>query len=183
MLLFLSVIENEVIRTHLEDIYYLYKKELWYVAKGILHDEYEAEDVVQTALIKVSEYIDEDMDVKCNKTKGLMVIIVRNLSINIYNQRKRRATINIDGLEEVLADESNEAPETYVLRLDQSKWIADQLSQVKREYADIMTLKYVYEYSNKEISEMLSISEGNVRIRITRAKKALQKIIGGEISG
>lgn len=80
----LMVIENEKIRSGLEGIYNLYSKHLWYIANDILRDEYEAEDVVQTAFIKVSEYLDENTDIRCNKTRGLIVIIVRNIAINIY---------------------------------------------------------------------------------------------------
>ncbi len=77
-------------------LYLLYNKELVHVAKKILNDYQEAEDIVQTAFIKVADYLDEDIDVKCKKTKGLIVIIVRNLSINLNNKRKRRYTANLE---------------------------------------------------------------------------------------
>ncbi|PKM50173.1 MAG: sigma-70 family RNA polymerase sigma factor [Firmicutes bacterium HGW-Firmicutes-7] len=180
MLIFLNVIDHEIIRNHLEKIYHYYSKDLWYIANDILNDPYEAEDVVQVALIKISDYLDEQSDVRCNKTKGLIVIIVRNLSINIYNQRKRRATINIDELDEVIQDETNVSPELNVLRLDQSRQIAKHLSKINKRYADILTLKYTYEYTDQEIAGILCISEGNVRTRLARAKKALEKVLGGE---
>jgi len=54
--------------------------------------------------------------------------------------------------------------------------MAKNLSEINPSYADILTLKYTYEYSNAEIAGMLSISEANVRKRLSRAKKALKKI-------
>lgn len=180
MLLFLNVIEDKVLLSRLEEAYHLYKKELLYIANDILNDYHEAEDVVQTAFIKFSDYLDEEMDIKCHKTKGLIVMIVRNLSINIFNQRKNRTTANIDVLADVIQDESNISPEVNVLRLDQSCEMAKSLSEINKSYADILTLKYSYEYSNTEIAFMLAISEANVRKRLSRAKKALINIIGGD---
>jgi RNA polymerase sigma-70 factor (ECF subfamily) len=179
MIAFLMAIEDEITRNKLEDIYRLHRKKLWYVANDILHDEYEAEDAVQEALIKVSEYIDKNFDVKCNKTVGLVVIIVRRLSINIYNKRKRRKNVEVDSFENV-ADDDGWSPEIHVLRLDEKEWIAEKLADIKKKYADILTLKYFYEYSNRDIADMLSTSEGNVRIRLMRAKNALHTIIGDE---
>jgi len=88
MIAFLMTIEDEETRSILEEKYKLHKKKMYYTARGIIHDDYEAEDAVQEALIKVSKYIDKNMDPKCNKTLGLIVIIVRSISINIYNKRK-----------------------------------------------------------------------------------------------
>jgi RNA polymerase sigma-70 factor (ECF subfamily) len=182
MLLFLNVIDDEILQSKLEVTYHLYKKDLMYVANNILNDYHEAEDVVQSAFIKFADYVDEEIDVKCHKTKALIVIIVRSLSINIYKQRKRRNTASFDDLEEVLQDEVMISPEVNILRLDKTHEMAKILSKINPSYADILTLKYTYEYTNSEIAGMLSIIEVNVRKRLSRAKKALKKIIeGGEI--
>jgi len=180
MIAFLMTIEDEETRNILEEIYKLHKKKMYYTARDILHDDYEAEDAMQEALIKVSKYIDKNMDPKCNKTLGLIVIIVRSISINIYNKRKRRKTIDIDGYENVIHDDTIGNPQLNIIRLDQKQYITKKLSQIKKEYADILTLKYYYGYSNKEISDLLSIKEGNVRVRLMRAKNALHEIIGDE---
>jgi RNA polymerase sigma-70 factor (ECF subfamily) len=180
MLAFLSVIENDVVRSHLEELYLLYNKELVHVANKILKDYHEAEDIVQTAFIKVADYLDENIDVKCNKTKGLIVIIVRNLSINQYNKRKRRATANIDDFTNVISDESEVTPEINILRLDQSQEVARLMDNINEGYADILTLKYLYEYTDKEIAEILSMSEGSVRTKLTRARQACKDVLGGE---
>ncbi len=111
MLIFLNVIEDRVLRSRLEEAYHLYKKELLYIAHDILKDYHEAEDVVQTAFIQFADYVDEEMDIKCHKTRGLIVIIVRNLSINIYIKRKNREIANIDDLTDVIYDEENIGPE------------------------------------------------------------------------
>ena len=134
MLLFLSVIEDEAVRDSLEEVYHLYKREMYYIANSILKDSYEAEDVVHTAIIKFSDYIKENFDPKCHKTRALIVIIVRNLSINIYNQRKRRGALNIEGMEDVLMDNNSIEPELTMLRLDQSHEMAKLLAEISYNF-------------------------------------------------
>lgn len=179
-MLFLAAIESDIVRNHLEEIFRLYAKELIYISHGILHDYHEAEDIVQTAMIKVSDYIDEKTDIKCNRTRGLLVIIVRRLSYNIYHLRKRRSDLNIDDVEAYMRDEKSISPELNILRLEDRKYVARIMSSINEGYMDILTLKYMYDYSDKEISEMLSMTEGNVRTKLSRARKACQNIMGGD---
>ena len=183
MLPFLTTVDNDLIRSQLEEIYHLYNKDLLYIANEILKDPHEAEDVVQTAYIKIFYYLEKNIDIKCNKTRGLIVIIVRSIAINLYHQKKRRATTDIDELEGMLKDEYFVDPEINVLRLDKSEWVARQLDKIKQEYADILTLKYEYDCSDRKIADLCCISEGNVRARLARAKKALYGVIEGDIYG
>jgi RNA polymerase sigma-70 factor, ECF subfamily len=120
MVTFLSMIENEVVQSKLEQAYYLYRKQLIALAYDILKDRHEAEDIVQNAFIRFSDYIDENIDIECHKTRGFIVIIVRGLAFNLYNQRKRRATVNIDELENVIAGKEDGMPEIRALRIDKS---------------------------------------------------------------
>jgi len=49
-------------------------------------------------------------------------------------------------------------------------------------YKDVLTLKYVQEFSNEEIAKMLDISEATVRKRLERAKRRLEEILEREES-
>jgi len=171
---FLLVIEDENTRSKLEELYYQYHKEMFYIAYNILKDYHEAQDIVQTAIIKISSYMDRIESIKCNKTRAFLVIIVRNISYNIYNQRKRRNTMPLDSIEEIVPEEDI-GPELHMIRLDQAKEMARLLSNINKTYADILTLKYFYEYSNSEIAQLINMTEGNVRVKIHRAKQALKK--------
>ena len=49
-------------------------------------------------------------------------------------------------------------------------------------YKDVLTLKYVQEFSNEEIAKMLDISEATVRKRLERARRMLEEILEREES-
>lgn len=174
MLLFLAVIDNEDTRNKLEQIYVHYKKPAYWTAYNILKDHHEAEDIIQEAIIKISKVIDNIEEVRCNKTKGLFVIIVRNLSINVYNKRKNKENTLYEDIEIVSEELSLD---DVIVGLEESRIIAQKLNQIHPSYADILTLKYYNEYSNQEISELLNITEGNIRTRLHRAKAAIKKML------
>jgi RNA polymerase sigma-70 factor (ECF subfamily) len=183
MIAFLMVIESEETRSKLEEVYKLYREKLFLIAKDILHDNYEAEDVVQNAIIKMAECIDDDCDPKSNDTQGLVIIIVRRLSFNIYNKRNRWKTVDIEDNESAISHDVSANPELQLLHIDQRERVSRELEKIKGEYADILTLRHYNDYSFKKISGILSTSEDNARMRYQRAKKALSGIMGGGING
>lgn len=176
MVAFLMVIEDESIRNKLEELYVLYHKEMFYVAKSILNDYHEAEDAVQDTILKISSQLEKISEVKCNKTRAYLVIIVRNISINIYRQKKNRSSISIDDIIETIPDADTNT-ELHMISLEKAEDIAKVLAKLDSSYADILALKYFYEYSNTEIAELIHLTEGNVRVKLHRARKALKKLL------
>lgn len=176
MIVFLNVIKNEIVRNKLEEIYLEYNRDMFITAYSILHNHHEAEDVVQDAILRIANNLGKIPDIKCKKTRSYLVIIVRNLSFNVYNKRK-----NIIFLEH---EEVNRLPnkeelliEEDMIRLDLVYETKSFLEQLYQPYSDILTLRYYYELGISEIAEILDITENNVSVRLSRAKLALKNII------
>ena len=176
MLLFLMVIEDSESRDLLEKIYREYHKEMYYIGYDILKNSHDASDVVQTSIIKLIHYIEKINDVKCNKTKYLIVTIVKNTAIDLYRKKNNHPLLEIEVAEDI-ADSISESMEEIVMRLSDAKMIAKKLAQLSPEYADILTLKYYFEFEDKEIAEILKISHVNVRVRLSRAKSHLRNLM------
>ena len=176
MLLFLMVIEDSESRDLLEKIYREYNKEMYYIGYDILKNSHDASDVVQTSIIKLIHYIEKINDVKCNKTKYLIVTIVKNTAIDLYRKKNNHPLLEIEVAEDI-ADSISESMEEIVIRLSDAKMIAKKLAQLSPEYADILTLKYYFEFEDKEIAEILKISHVNVRVRLSRAKSHLRNLM------
>ena len=176
MVKLLKKIKGEDTCNKLEQLYSLYHKEMFYRAYTILKDYHEAEDVAQTTILKLFSRLERIKNVNSTKTRAFLIIIVRNLSINIYNQRKQRKSVPIDDLNERLPDDDM-SPEQHIIQLDQLEEAKKSLRKINTSYADILVLKYHYAYSNLEIAGLMNIKEGNVRVKIHRAKQALKKIL------
>lgn len=69
-------------------LYEKYSKFMFKIALDILKDNYSAEDAVQQSLIRIIENIDKIDESNEKRTRNFIGIIVRNISINIYNKNK-----------------------------------------------------------------------------------------------
>jgi RNA polymerase sigma-70 factor (ECF subfamily) len=176
MFAFMLMLEDGEKRDKLEELYITYRKELYYVAYQILHNHYDAEDVIQNAFLKIAKFIDKINEIECKKTRAYLVIIVRRLCFDRYNEKKK--TVPVDFMDEAEEGESSHSSlDDHVLHLERGRELAESLSKINSGYADILTLKYYYELSNDEIGELINLSPQNVSVKLTRAKIALRNII------
>lgn len=176
MFIFAALVNSEEDRTKLEQIYIKYKNLMYYIANDILKNTHEAEDVVQNSIIKIASYIERIDDLNSNKTKSLIVTIVKSTSIDVYRKKKDNYIIDIDETGNRI--ESDEPPlDDLIIRLEESEELSKKLAELKSEYADILMLKYYHQFNDKEIAGVLSLKNENVRIRIHRAKIALKKVM------
>lgn len=176
MLTFLMAIEDEEIRGKLEYLYLKHRKTMIYQALQITKDFHASEDVVQTAFIKLADYIEKIDDLNCNKTRGLIAIIVRHTAIDYNRKRQHKEALIFDGLEEVLEDRSASF-EIRLVELDAIERTMARLAEENSMYADILTLKYFYHYENDIIIDLLNISSENLRVRLHRARKRFKELI------
>ncbi|NLZ54121.1 MAG: RNA polymerase sigma factor [Thermoanaerobacteraceae bacterium] len=141
MMLLFTTIENDYSRDKLELLYCKYHKFVYHIAYSILKDCHLAQDVVQSVFIKLIDNIDKIDKIDCNKTKAFIVIISRNLSINLYRKRNKHNVVELENLEEVLPDSSQSIDDKIISDevLDRISW---NIKKLNEPYADILTLKY-----------------------------------------
>lgn len=179
MIAFLMTIENERVRDKLEEIYLTYYRDMFVTAFSILKDHHDAEDMVQDAILRLSQNLHKITEIKCKKTRSYLVIIVRNLSYNAYNKRKGIVLLEYDEVKRLPNDEEI-LIEEQLLKMDFSSEMARYLEKLHPPYADILTLRYYYEYEINRISTALDITENNVSVRINRALEALKRVLEEE---
>ena len=78
----------------LEQLFELYSDLMLQHAYYILKDITTSQDAVSEAFLRVIKIIEKINELDCPKTRKLMVIIVENISKNIYNRRKREALVD-----------------------------------------------------------------------------------------
>lgn len=167
MLIYLSMIESEEDKSKFEMLYLSYRKTMFYVANKILNDKYLSENVVHDAFLRIINNLEKIGEVKCHKTKAFIVIIVQNIAIDFYRKRKRNNTTSYDEIR------------LYVENIDEIENNTDNnievlILKLPIIYSSVLMLKYCQGYSNREIADILKLSEVNVRKRISRAKQMLE---------
>lgn len=169
---YLAMIDNPNDKEKFAQIHHTYKDQMFRVAMNILHNSALAEEAVQDSFLKISKIISDISDPACSKTASLIVIIVRNTSYDCLRKEKPGSKVQFDEAIETTA--SLKIPDITDVMSGGIGDVMDIIGSMDKIYSDVLKLKYIYGYSNNEISELLNISVKNVGIRIYRAKLLLR---------
>ncbi|MDF1494430.1 RNA polymerase sigma factor [Caproiciproducens sp. CPB-2] len=175
MLIIIQEIQNEADRSFVEELYQKHGSTMLYIAQGILKDQARAEDAVSQAFLKIIDNLQKFHFENCNKTRGLVVIIVRHISYDMLKSEKRRHSVPLEELETEVPAAEDDAPLESIVSAESYHFVMDCLSCLNEHYRDVLRLKLIYEYEDEEIAKMLAISQENVRVRFQRARKALMQ--------
>ena len=85
-MLFMAI-EDEDDLLKVERLYERYKRLLYKIAYNILKDKYLSEDAVHQTFIRIINNLHKIGEINCPQTQSFLVIMCRNVAIDIYNQR------------------------------------------------------------------------------------------------
>lgn len=147
---------------------------LYKISYRVVNDEEAAEDLVHDSLIKMNEK--ELVFPSLDDAKYWLIRVVKNASLN-YAKRKTRER---KAYEKVLREEKRESvsSEVELLKKETQKIAREALNKLPEKLRMILILREYAEMNYKEIGKVLGITEGNVKIRVFRAREQLAKIIG-----
>ncbi|QNK42315.1 RNA polymerase sigma factor [Caproicibacter fermentans] len=171
MLLCIMAIQNDNDRRTVEELYLQNYRIMMYIAMKILKDKSKAEDAVSQAFIKIIDKLQKFNFEDCNKTRGLIGILVKDICYDMLKAEKRQNYISIDECD--IPAPSEDLPYDNLASEENYQTILNALTGLSEKSRNILKLRYVYGYSDLEMSELLNISQGNIRVRLHRAKVAL----------
>lgn len=164
----------------LEQIYNKYSTLMIKLAYQIVKDIDSANDVLHDSIMKIAKNIDKIQDVESAKTKSYVLTITYHTAIDLYNQRKKENIVQLEAVDYELTDDYN--LEEHVECKQTKEYIQKMLAKLKPSYSEVLTLKYLHEFSDSEISAILKISPALVRKRLERARKSMKKLMLGSDS-
>lgn len=86
-----------------------------------------------------------------------------------------------DGNESFTPDSSN-TPDKAVLKKENNRFIEDALQQIPIDYRLVLILRDMEDISTKEASDILEISESNVKVRLHRARLMMREELSKSFS-
>lgn len=136
-------------------------------------DQHIAEDLTSNTFLKCWEYIrDEKKEIE--NIKAFLYRIARNLVIDYY--RTRTETIELSAAVG-LDDQKLPLPDELISINQDTNMLLKTLTKLPDDYNDLITLRYIEEYSIREIADILGKTENNVRVTLHRAIQALKNKI------
>ena len=175
MLLCITAIQNDSDRNTMERLYRENYRWMLHLAKEILKDQDKAEDAVSQVFLKIIKKLQSFTFENCNKTRGLIGILLKDICYDMLRAEKRRDFISLD--EDDLPEDFEDFSQDHLFSEENCRALRDALPSLSEKANNILKLKYIYGYSDKEIGQLLTISPENVRVRIHRAKAALLRVL------
>ncbi len=159
---------EELIRRH--------KQKIFYMAARIARDPLELEEIAQEVFVKAYE--------KLASYRGeapfghWLARIATNTCYDYLRKRKqRRVEVPIDLHEWALEAQT----ETHGTEPEELAALARALERLRPDDRMVLTLLELEEKSVKETAYIMDISEGNVKVRAHRARKALKELLEKEL--
>lgn len=147
-----------------------YKQALFsYFFKVCKGDTSSAEDLVQTVFYKVLKYRENYKG--HGSFKGWLFRIAHNTSLDFHRKKKYELSFE----EEEAAHPLEEACDRTIIHEEELQMLQTALERLDYEQREILSLAKIKSLKYQEIAEILDLSEGNVKVRIFRAMKALKE--------
>jgi len=146
-----------------------YKDNLFAVAFHVCKNAADADDVVQETLI---QYHTSDKQFENEQhIKAWLLRVAIHRAVNITRSFWRRQSVPLEDYVQTLTFETLE-----------SETLFEEVMRLPEKYRVVIHLFYYEDYTVREIADILNLSESNVKVRLTRGRKLLKKVLKEEWS-
>jgi len=140
--------------------------------------ESDADDLVQEVFIKVDNNLDKFRGGSSPKT--WIYKIATNTARDFLKSRSYQLSKHQENIteEELItfddANDKNNSQESNILTEEMNQCILEFIHRLPYEYSSVLVLSELEGYKNKEIAEILDISQNTAKVRLYRAKSRLK---------
>ncbi len=160
----------------------IYEKKAFNFAYRMLHDYGEAEDATQEAFLKVFDKIDT-FNGKSSFSTWFFTVL-NNLCLDMLRKRSRSAgavslnqTTTEDDEYELQVEDNSPGPYEQLQKKNAKEVLEQALTLISDEHRAVIVMREINEMEYEEIAQILGVSLGTVKSRISRARLALRKIL------
>lgn len=163
-----------------EEIVSRYEGRIYQLARRIVPELHDAEEVVQETFLSVVEHLGAFRGEAV--FRNWILRIATNAALKVLRKRRGRVAVSLDGGagEEGLPHPEyiapwREDPVELAGRGEVRALLEDALLELDEKYRLVFVLRDVEELSTEEAARALGISESNVKIRLMRARLMLRE--------
>ncbi len=148
------------------------------LAKWLLRDEHDAQDVVQEAFLRAFRSFS---GFHGSDGRAWLLRIVRNTSYTLL--KKNRATDLTTPFDEEIHASGHESvsPATILEQSEDVELIRGAMEELPAEFREILALRHQEGLSYKEIADIAQIPPGTVMSRLARARARLKECLAARI--
>lgn len=144
-----------------QELFEKYQNNLYAVAFNVCRNAEDAEDVVQDTFIQYYSFrkqFDNEQHIR-----AWLIRVTINKAKNVNRTFWRKNKMSLEDYMETLTFETPESGELF-----------EAVMNLPEKYRIVIHLFYYEDYSVREIAGILKLSEGNIKVRLSRARSLLK---------
>ena len=169
LMLYLKMLETPEEKIRFEEIYQNYRDMMFRVAKGVLHNDQDAEDAVHNAFLRIIKRFSRFQNGPVKNLQPLVAVVTRNEAISLWRKRNDTAPLEEDWSR--FAETAESVSDYHSL--------VETFARLPQTYRAALEMKLLG-YSDGEIASKLGLSKTAVSTRISRGRQLLRSIVERE---
>jgi RNA polymerase sigma-70 factor, ECF subfamily len=164
----MAAIAEEQSSRGLEQTFHQHKDMVFRAAYRVTGDAGDAEDVLQTVFLRLVR------NPSLPEIRNLPAYLHRsavNASLDVLRRRKEPQVLSLD--EPSHAEAASVAPAQPSAEI--RDWLREALGRLSPRWAEMFVLRFIEDYSNREIAEMMKTSAAVVAVILHRTRTQLKK--------
>lgn len=176
-------IEDESDREFMVELYEEYKLLMYKEINRITRDAWDAEDIMQTALVKLIDRIALLRTLERNRLVNYIITAVKHNAYN-YLSRQKKNTFSFDDLRDTPMDIDMMAGiEERLDTKEDLKRLFTIWPRLEKRSRYLLEAKYILDEPSEDIARVLGIQARSVRMALTRARRQAYDLIQEEKAG
>ena len=159
-----------------------YNQRLYRVARSILRDDAEAEDVLQEAFVSAYQHLDQFAGYSSFAT--WLTRIAVNEALRRLPARRRITQMDefeLDGEDAMSPVETSPDPEQRASNSELGRLLEDAVLDLPPHYRSVVMLRDIEEMSTAETAAALDLTEDNVKIRLHRGHAMMRDRLSARV--
>lgn len=163
----LAILETDAQRKELSEIYESNIKTFYSIAFSKLHNAQDAEDAIQEAFLAVAKKPEIFFGIPANKRVSYINVIIRNIACVMWNKKHKISEKTVELDDNIIDDRIT--VEDRVMSDVQCMRILQFIDSLPEGMKAAVHLKMNFGLKNKDIAEILGITEEAAYKRVSRA--------------
>jgi len=162
-----------------------YKNMVYNLAYRMSNNSHEAEDISQEAFLRAYQSL-----ARFNPSYKFSTWLYQ-ITLNIIRDKFKRKEIDYTSLDAPIetddsefypqpADSTND-PEQIMAQKENARAVQQAINSLPLKYREVLVLRHLQDLSYIEISSILKLPQGTVKVRLYRAREQLKKILADSV--
>lgn len=172
--LIFSTIRDAKDRAFMEHLYEQFHKLVYSQVWKMTKDEYDVEEIVQESFIHLIEKVGLLQTLPRDRLVNYIITVARNTAYAFFRKKNRLELIPFeDGELAWYSQQMSAGLDEAVIQKAEGEELYKAWSRLKDRDQALLNMKYILDYQNEEIAEVLGVKPESIRMMLTRAKRNL----------